>query len=472
MAVGSQPQVPIITVNPTAQALYGAPTRSEAFNNITQQQSLGIYNAAAVANANSTFSSTQPTDQAVSTPAANTSVKTAQTGGDKTSVFNVVADYDWTLSRNKKAEESTIPYITLREFDIVSSNVATALYASVGVLPALLAANKDAASQSSMLQGMKSLIDKVPGAASAEAVATAASAGISDLVSKVQTQLTPGVYGPEWSEDLKNTYGGLYLREPTNITYKLPYFNRELARIGASFEDSANPVSETGGLLGDAANKISMAVTAGATLPSLVQPGVYIQRPKYFQFGRNEATINFNFTLFNTLTIDAYKANSKLIKRLLIKNLPQRMSKVVVYPPAIYEVTVPGRAFYPYCYIDNLTVTHEGTKRIISMEDKDEIVPDAYVISISLKSLTTDTNNFYVEQMGNAGVDMGTRKLAGAFDGGGGGSNDGGSGGNSGGKAQELPADANSVKTVQQVQNAANQTKNYQAAAFTGMGGR
>ena len=40
-----------------------------------------------------------------------------------------------------------------------------------------------------------------------------------------------------------------------------------------------------------------------------------------------------------------------------------------------------------------------GTKRVISTGSTQQIVPDAYRISITLKALTTDASNFYEDQM-------------------------------------------------------------------------
>jgi hypothetical protein len=396
------PTVQQITPNKT-QLLNGSPVQpSSAFNK--QSLTLGTPNAT-VAAATATFSSNQSTDQSIATAAKPDKVKTAKFEDLGVSVIDVVSRYDWTLSKNRKALVATIPYIKLREFDIVASNVATSLYASMGAVSDVLAANKDVIaktantlgvseeSQKSVAQGM----EKITGTVS----------------NVIPVQLKQEKYGPEWSEDLKRTYSNLYLRKATDVVYKLPYFTKDMVNISSSFADSADAgaTSMTSKLFGGAAESIAAAVKAGTTLPSLVEPGVYIERPKFYQFGSASALISFSFTLFNTVSEDSYKKNSDLIKKLLLKNLPQRVDKVVVYPPAIYEVTIPGRAFYPYCYIDHLSITHEGTKRIISIDGGDEIIPDAYVVRIDMKSLTSDTNNFYVTQTGNAGIDFNQRRV-------------------------------------------------------------
>jgi hypothetical protein len=82
----------------------------------------------------------------------------------------------------------------------------------------------------------------------------------------------------------------------------------------------------------------------------------------------------------------------------------------LVDPPCIYELTIPGRGFYPYAYISALQVDHVGTRRILKNSiGKDVIVPDAFKVHIEFKSLTSDVNNFIVPAMGSAGIDVSKR---------------------------------------------------------------
>lgn len=354
----------------------------------------------------SAFTATQPTEQTTSASKPDETKTSSSPKETSVRVINVVRDYDWTLSMNRSAVMDTIPYIKMREFDIVASNLATSMYATLGTVSDAINANKDIISKAANILGVSD---------ATKAAAAAAGKKITETVSSLlPAQLKQEKYGEEWSEDLKRTYGGLYLREPTNTHYVLPYFTKAMTNLQNSFSDSADAVAATitSKLFAGAAEATFRAVNEGATLPSLVEPGVYIERPKFFQFGTSVVLLEFSFTLFNTATNESYIKNSDLIKKLLLKNLPQRVDKIVVYPPAIYEVTIPGRAFYPYCYIDHLSVSHEGTKRIIKVQGKDEIVPDAYVVTITIKSLTSDSSNFYVPQTGNAGIDFNQRRVS------------------------------------------------------------
>jgi hypothetical protein len=92
----------------------------------------------------------------------------------------------------------------------------------------------------------------------------------------------------------------------------------------------------------------------------------------------------------------------KFIQQLALNNLPRRFTRVVVEPPCIYEVLVPGRAFYPYCFVSKLQVSNVGNRRLIN----NEIVPDAFQIEITLTSLIKDANNLYEKQMKHHGLEL------------------------------------------------------------------
>ena len=98
----------------------------------------------------------------------------------------------------------------------------------------------------------------------------------------------------------------------------------------------------------------------------------------------------FSFYLFNTLKSNEYANNMNLIRRLIVANMPTRINRILVDPPCIYELEIPGKAFYPYTFISLLDVEYAGTKRMVN----NMIVPDAYKVTIEYTSLTMDVSNF------------------------------------------------------------------------------
>jgi hypothetical protein len=147
-------------------------------------------------------------------------------------------------------------------------------------------------------------------------------------------------------------------------------------------------------------------------LASITEPGMYIQRPKFYNFKDDGYTLAVNFYLFNTITENAYLKNIELVTKLLIQNTPHRHNRILVDPPCIYELTVPGRGFFPYTYISKLDVEHVGTKRVLESSlsnSKKVIVPDAFKVSLEFKSLIMDVNNLFIPEMGSGGIDVNKR---------------------------------------------------------------
>ena len=216
---------------------------------------------------------------------------------------------------------------------------------------------------------------------------------IEKLVGKYGTGYIPN--GNPQSEFLK-PYSQLYLTEPTNIKYTLPYFDNEFLSVSNDFSDYA---SKTGisdnptvieNLIKNSTNLIDNVAGEVLSLAQVAQPGVYVERPKFYNFDGLAETITIKFPLLNTLNVGAYQRNLEFINRLVLMNKPHRINKVLVDPPAIYSVNQTGVAYYPYAYISRLSVTHVGTKRIIGYD----VVPDAFLITITLQPLTSNANNY------------------------------------------------------------------------------
>lgn len=367
------------------------------------------------------FQSSIPTNQEINNTSNSSTIKATSDSIPPARTIDVIKDFDWTLSKNKIRELGSIPYIIMREFNLLASSALTSIYSAILATPDAIEENRQAFKQ--IGGGITEGIERYTNAAAGNTLGAIADVlGMSDesqnfrkdafktLNDKLRQytgKLSTEQYGSEWTPDLIKTYGNLYTRKSTGVSYKFPYFNQEMVSIGNTFSDS---YGESG--LSEGVRKTVENFTSNITsIAELVQPGVYIQRPKYYNFKAEGPKIKFTLTLFNTITVDSYRQNSTLIKKLLLKNLPQRVNKVLIYPPAIYEVTIPGRAFYPYCYVDNLQIIHEGVKRVIEIDGRDEIVPDAYRLEITLASLTPETTNFFRGQTGDAGINFDERRV-------------------------------------------------------------
>ena len=335
-------------------------------------------------------------DQAAETP---TDVTTANTP-PPTVVTDVVNDFDWTASINKQQMAEKIPYIRLTEFKLTANNAmngfAAAAMAFADVHRSSVAgAGKLGGAAQAMTQSTF-MAPAGEAAAGAANMIGSAGAAVAPYLQKAENFIKSKAndsFGSE-GQHLMDLFGNLYAREATGRVYVMPYYTRDYFQANNSFSDSTESMPPVVG-------KLFEGVTEAGKIPSLVEPGVYVQRPKFYQFaGAPEPTLNFTLTLYNTLTPMSYLKHAKFIQQLALNNLPRRFTRVVVEPPCIYEVFVPGKAFFPYCFVSSLKISNVGNRRLIN----NEIVPDAFQIDISLTSLIKDASNLYERQMQHHGL--------------------------------------------------------------------
>ena len=114
---------------------------------------------------------------------------------------------------------------------------------------------------------------------------------------------------------------GIYLTEETGFKYALPYLN---GPIGVN----SNWGGEGEGAISGIVNKGMSIVDELARITNVTQPGVYIQKPKYFNFEQEGKSVSFNFPLLNTVKRGSYdyKSNYELLWLLMYQNKPYKTS--------------------------------------------------------------------------------------------------------------------------------------------------
>lgn len=324
-------------------------------------------------------------------------------------IIDVVREYDWTFSKNKNLRDE-VPYIRIHEFKLAANTYLSSLITSVLLFPSAMEKNvqpvKNAVEAISKLIPKSETFDKFMGGL------TDLKDGVSNFASNVSNTLNlkarfGDVNTDNWPDDIKDHYSQLYIRKATGQSYIFPYFSSDYYSIANTFSDTFDSVNNPS-ILGEMMSNVSKVINEYSqrwSAAALTEPGMYVQRPKFYDFATDGKTIDVEFYLYNTLNPNSYYKNMELLTKLIIQNTPRRYSRLLVDPPCIYEVDVPGRCFYPYAFISSLNVNFVGTKRMI----EDRIVPDAFKVTIQFKSLTTEVNNFLVPNMGDGGIDVTTR---------------------------------------------------------------
>jgi hypothetical protein len=340
-------------------------------------------------------------DAAAAAPQVTPADVTKENVPPPTVIIDVVKDFDWTSSINKQQVGEKVPFIRLTEFKLTANNALNGLAAAAMAFADI---NRSTMAGVAKLGNVASTITQSTFMQSAgDAAKTggdavgAAGAAIEPYLKQAEDYIkskTNDSFGPE-GQHLMDLFGNLYAREATGRTYVLPHYTKDYFQTSNDFSDTTQPLIKG----------LYEGLDAAGQIPSLFTTGVYVQRPKFYQFASaREPSVNITLTLYNTMTPMSYLKHTKFIQQLSLSNLPRRVTRAIVEPPCIYEVLIPGEVFYPYCYINRLQITNVGTRRMIN----NEVVPDAYQIDISLTSLIKDANNLYEKQMQHHGMTFST----------------------------------------------------------------
>lgn len=338
-------------------------------------------------------------------------------------VIDIIASYDWTTSTFR---DTNVPYIFLNEYRIKYSSHIASLFNSYNILADSIAVGADAAKSAankisesiknadsstfkdvldklkSSAKNAKASIDSALSTGAAQKIQNAAS----DIINKIK-QEDKTADNADWQNPLLKPYKYLYLREATNISYKFPYFSDVYYDFGQKFADAGGGGSNENRIMQGAGSEvIDKGMTGAAEIISapvtLVAPGSFIERPKFYDFKRDGEAITVSFILYNTINPDSYKANCDMINRFVIANSPSRENRILSNPPVIYELTIPGRVFYPYTFVSKMQVDHVGTRRMLKLNNGNEgIVPDAFKVQITFESLVMEASNFIRMQTGD-----------------------------------------------------------------------
>lgn len=236
--------------------------------------------------------------------------------------------------------------------------------------------------------------------------------GISNLAGGLLSQLPANINIEGLGSDVLQAYEGLYITEDTRFFYRMPYFNKNQNQVGNSFGENDKILNSSSfdyeyGPYGFFSNIRDMAYR-GAEVTSrnvnIFEPGIYIEKPKFYEFPSGGTPINFTFPLINSghSTFEDVLNNWQLLFMLTYQNRPNRKTRDLIDPPVIYEVTIPGVKYFPFAYISKMTIDYIGNRRKMFLTVPvqgggvpiDTIVPDAYEVSITLTPLVAESQNF------------------------------------------------------------------------------
>ena len=343
--------------------------------------------------------------------------------GDATAgLINVVNDFHWTSSHLRSRQD--VPYINLKEKRLkTNALIAQLAYYSLiaagkggevgGRLGKLIGSSKTISgtlgnlfnsSLGQKLTGLgKSLLGGVSNFGSG-----VLNSGITDLITgKNASGFINSITWDKASSSVLTPYEGLYITEDTKFTYVMPYFEDVPNAVKNAFSTDDHIFTKKGGLgsmIGKLAGDAEGLSYGLSTSMNIMEPGIYIEKPQFYQNAASGDSLKFSFPLINTgwSTIEDVQINWQLIYMLIYQNRPNRKSRDLIDPPCLYEVMIPGVKFMPYAYISGLSVQFMGSRRsyylnVPSLKGTSKIltiVPDAYMVNITLQGLVAESQNF------------------------------------------------------------------------------
>jgi hypothetical protein len=192
----------------------------------------------------------------------------------------------------------------------------------------------------------------------------------------------------------------------------MPYFSNNQNNVNNSFGENDRILNNTAfnyeyGPFGFFSQLKDITLDLAKTVSrnvNIFEPGIYIEKPKFYEFQSSGTPISFAFPLINTghSTFEDVLNNWQLLFMLTYQNRPNRKTRDLIDPPCIYEITIPGVKYFPFAYISKMSISYIGNRRKMYLTVPvqgggvpiDTIVPDAYEVSITLTPLIAESQNF------------------------------------------------------------------------------
>lgn len=220
-------------------------------------------------------------------------------------------------------------------------------------------------------------------------------------------------------------YQGLYKGDPTKFQYHLPYLKGHNEDIrGGSLK---NAWTDDQNLVSDFLEKNLPTITGVAK--TLGQGVSYLKNEQFGaetiqKYGGTTArSLTIKFPLFNTYSLKEANDNFSFISLFNFQNLKTRTSYMTWQPPKVYTVDTmaSGGIYMPIAYVSNFDVKNLGSLKKISDSSGGtginpsgyRLMPDAYLVTITLTELIPETTNIMQGVLGYNKVQVIDNRISG-----------------------------------------------------------
>lgn len=281
--------------------------------------------------------------------------------------FDVVKEYDWTSSPRGSGMRTKAPRVWVKSYKLETNSIMTAVENYINIA-------KTAGGSA------KEFYDNMYG----------------NGVTTPEDDFNFPFFGDE-VRSFGNTFGDTFqngLGEGGGVGTALDNIAKSVVSLGAQAIGAAGSDNVNNAVTqAKAGNYMEAFQTVVKGIKGGGDPGSYVETPMFYQFEKSDGPLNVSFVLANTINADSVSKNKALIDKLTRINRPLRKNSIAVDPPRIYQVKVPGHRFIKWAYCEQFSVKLLGTRREIN----NVIVPEAYQIDMSFKSLTLEHAGFMDE---------------------------------------------------------------------------
>jgi hypothetical protein len=198
-----------------------------------------------------------------------------------------------------------------------------------------------------------------------------------------------------------------YIAKATGFSYVFPYFNTKKFSRSTSFEPEEGhkifgSIKELGSAvvgghndygggklakIGVSSYKWSSVFNAAKDFVNLILPGqLNMDLPEAWH-GTTEGDYTITFDLFNSGTSDDVINNRNLCYILAYQNTQSRRNAIITDPVCIYEVKIGDVVHMPAAAMTSLEITNLGNTTSMSFDGVKKIIPEAYRINMTFRSL-------------------------------------------------------------------------------------
>jgi hypothetical protein len=322
--------------------------------------------------------------------------------GESFPVLDVVNKFPWTLTPTTSEARKEAPYIILREFLQLETQL----------------------NQSLLPYGNR--VDGLPlpqfggvGPGSSEDESGLSLLGIAGNIASLLQPI---------DSNIDSLYKGLFDHiNPTYFYYKLPYFTPEYFNINNNWEgtDVLDKIIAIQTQIGRSVLTPSLKALFGdkgegagkffAKIPETYKkleifnikagnPAVGLMDPPHVWKNTANRTYSFEFPLYNINVTGAANPTQLIQKNwefcylLTYQNMINKRNFYTAIPPVFYEVIIPGIHYCKASYISDLTIENIGNLRRMKLPinnnpNSDVNVPDAYSVKITLTDLLQPSKN-------------------------------------------------------------------------------